>query len=258
MLPPGGEGEIKVTLTAKKGRKPEIHKQIIVRSDDPDKPEFALHMKGELYLDIAAEPSFVVMRDVPVGEPASASFELRVAKPGEVSITKVELEDETHFELEAVDETHYEVHFRGDPKVGNYASRVEVTTSAEDGKQLRVDVRALVVSNLKYAKSFRFTRREGAFAPRMIRVAARNGEAPELSKIEEPLGVLELSVGEAQGGAVTITATVDVAKFEALSQVQKDTRHSLFVHTDDPDEPKLEFFYSFRDPPPRTVEKPSL
>ena len=249
MIPPGGEGEIEVTLTAKAGSHAEIHKQIMVLSDDPETPEFALTMKGELFLDVSAEPSFIAMRDIRIGKQASTAFTLTIAEPDKTEITKVELEDDTHFELRQVEgePLGYELHFLGSPTVGNFSTRVEATTTAEAMPEVQIPVRAIVVSNLRYGKHVRFMRKDEVIGKRRIRISARQGDAPSIEKVEDPLGLLELTVGESKGPHVDIEAAVDMEKFAELSDHQKRSGHPLLVFTDDPDEPKIEITYMIRD-----------
>lgn len=247
MIPPGGEGEIKVTLTAKAGTHADIHKQIMVVSDDPETPEFALTMKGELFLDVSADPTFLTMRDVRVGKTASAPFTLTITEPDKTEITEVVLEDDTHFELRHVEGLTYEVHFRGSPTVGSYATRVEATTTAESMPEVQIPVRAFVVSNLRYGKHLRFMHKDGVIPMRRIRISARQGDAPKIAKIKDPLGLLDVKIGEPAGPHVDIEATVDMEKFAELSDHQQRSGHPLLVFTNDPDEPKIEITYMVRE-----------
>ena len=63
MIPPGGEGEIKVTLRPK-GTHTKISKNIVVYSNDPEQPRFTLTMKGTLLVDMIAQPPSVAIFDL--------------------------------------------------------------------------------------------------------------------------------------------------------------------------------------------------
>ncbi|MCA9706707.1 MAG: hypothetical protein KDK70_12720 [Myxococcales bacterium] len=75
MIPPGGEGEIQVTLRPK-GTHTQISKNIVVISNDPEQPSFTLTMKGSLLVDMIVQPASLMLSDLPPGEPGTQTFSL--------------------------------------------------------------------------------------------------------------------------------------------------------------------------------------
>lgn len=248
MLPPGGEGEIKVTLTAK-GNHEDILKRIVVVSNDPKQPRFTLTIQGKLLVDLRAEPRHLNMPEIKPGEPASVSFTLKISNPETTTIESVAVEDRDNFELrplepEADGQPRYQLHFRGSKKIGNYGTRVEVNSTSAHTPRLNIPVRAAVVSNLRYSKRLHFTRRDQGFYSPHLRISARDGVAPKISKVEDPAGLLTIEVREPVGATVTIVAQVEPDKYEALAEGERNKPHKLIVHTNDPHEPKLEVTYT--------------
>lgn len=248
MLPPGGEGEVKVTLTPK-GNHEEIIKRIIVVSDDPKQPRFTLTMKGKLLVDVKADPDNISLPEIEPGEPATMTFTVKVTDPANTKIESVVVEDQENFQLrplepEADGQLRYELRFRGSKTVGNFGTRVEVNTTAPNTPRLNIPVRASVVSNLRYGKRLTFTRRGEGFHSPNIRISTRDGVPPKISKVEDPDGLLTLEILEPVGGTVTIKANVDRSKYDALAEDKRKRSHKLTVHTNDRHEPKLEITYT--------------
>jgi len=248
VLPPGGEGEVKVTLTPK-GNHEDIIKRIVVVSNDPKQPRFTLTMKGKLQVDLRAEPHSLNLPEIEPGEPATIGFSLTISDPSTTKIESVELEDRENFELRALPvETEgvvpYELRFLGSKTVGSFGSRVQVKTTGKHTPELNIPIRAAVVSNLRYSKRVHFAKREQEFLARQIRFSTRDGVAPKIKKVEDPDGLLTIEIGEPVNGSVTLDASVDAAKYEALDEGERRKPRKLIVHTDDRHEPKVEISYT--------------
>jgi hypothetical protein len=252
VIPPGGEAEIEVTLTPK-GTRPEIEKRIVVLSDDPENSRFTLTMKGELVVDVRANPSTVNFRDVRTGEKGSKELELKIRKPDETKLSSVVVEDKDYYRLEELEgskpeERRYVLHFKGSKKVGSFTTRILVESNSEESP-LRIPVRARVVSNLRYTKRMSFVQKDGTYNKRLIRFTARDGVAPKLRKIVDPDGLLVLEKLDPKDGRISIKAQVDEKKLAKLDDEARAAAHYLYVHTNDPDEPKVELIYTIRDKP---------
>lgn len=247
MLPPGGEGEVKVTLTPK-GNHQDILKRIVVVSNDPKQPRFTLTMKGKLLVDVRAEPGNLNLPDIKPGEPAALRFALRITDPATTTIESIEVEDQDNFTIHPLPAeagvANYELRFRGSKTIGNFGTRVEVRTTGPHTPELNIPVRAAVASNLRYAKRMHFPLRDDAFLARQIRVSTRDGTAPQIKKVEDPAKLLVLEIREPVDGSVTIDARVDQAAYQALDEAQRKQPRTLTIHTNDPDEPRVEITYS--------------
>ena len=263
MIPPGGEGQIKVTLKPK-GRASKISKRVVVHTNDPEQPEFGLTMRGEMLVDVSVKPASVRIRDLKPGETGSGRFELIRSENSLAVIKSLTLEDEQNFSLREVPAEElagedaaelgrvggsegslgtYEVSFKGAQEVGTSTTYVVVKTTGENTPEVKVRVHANVAKNLRYLKTIRFTRRKGELVARQIHISARHGPAPTIKKIEDPAGLLVLEQQDTRGSLVTIDASVDVAKWEALDPADQGKVYELTVLTNDAEEPKVVIEY---------------
>jgi hypothetical protein len=247
VLPPGGEGEVEVTLTPR-GSQEHIVKRIVVVSNDPEQPRFVLTMQGKLHVDVRTEPANLVIPEVAPGHEATLSFAVVLSDPNTTAIESVVVEDQDNFELrplaaEAAGQQRYELRLRSGKGVGSYGTRVEIKTTGRHTPELNVPVRASVVSNLRYAKRIHFMQQDGAFGPRQVRISTRDGTAPTIAKVEDPDGLLDFEILPAKGATVSIEARLDEAKLAALDERERGRLRTLIVHTDDPDEPRVEIMY---------------
>lgn len=248
MIPPGGEGEIKVTLTPK-GNQPEISKRIVVESNDPEQPRFTLTMQGKLVFDVTANPTIVAMRDLPLNTPGTGTFALQLAEGSTAKIESVTIVDPDKFEVRRIDGTPdgnatYEVKYRGRDSVGNDATRVIVKTTGENTPELTIAVQASAALNLRYVNKVRFSYRDGALQERILRISARQGDAPKIQKLEDPDGLLDIEVLDPQGPMASVRLTVREDKLQALATEARAGMHKLIVHTNDKQEPRIEIEYS--------------
>jgi hypothetical protein len=243
VIPPGGEGEIKVTLRPK-GQQTEITKNIIVLSNDPEQPRFTLTMKGSLLVDVIAQPVTLRLRDLPPGKPGTETFSLLRTEGSTATVESIRIEDTDRFSIREIETAPgalatYEVGFEGRKEVGASTTSIIVATTGENTPELTIPVHASVAFNLRYPKRFGFTRRDGKLE-QTVRITTRRGDAPKIGKVEDPEGLLDFEVLEPEGPSTSIRVRV---RDDALTKHDDGVPHTLIVHTDDPDEPRLELEY---------------
>jgi hypothetical protein len=256
VLPPGGEGEIKVTLVPK-GIATNILKRIVVFSNDPEQPQFTLTLQGTLLVDLVAKPPVVSIPDLPLRKPGRDVFTLHRTEGSTAEVRSVRVEDEESFSVrrvaaEADALAAYEVRFRGRDTAGTSSTRVIVETTGENTPELFVSVRATAATNLRYTEQVRFMRRSGQVRPRTVRITARDGDAPRITKVEDPDDLLEVEVLPPSGQTANLRLAVLEARTEATAG---DAWHPLIVHTNDREQPRLELRYRI-DPEVRTNRRP--
>jgi hypothetical protein len=244
VVPPGGECEIKVTLRPKGGHT-EIEKDVVVLSNDPEQPRFTLTMKGTLLVDMEAVPRSLQMMNLAPGEPGIASVSVERSKDSAAAVKSVRVEDTKRFSIRAIETepgalATYEVRFAGG-KVGTAATKVIVETTGEHTPRLTIPVRASAAYNLVYPKRVTLTRRGNGPFEHNLRVSTRRGDPPKIVKVEDPDGLLDIEVLAPEGPTVDIRLRV-----RETANVGSHTAHQLRVHTNDPDEPKLEIEYELR------------
>lgn len=252
MIPPGGEGEIKVTLRPK-GQHKEITKNIIVISNDPEQPRFTLTMKGSLLIDVVAQPAAVAMHGLAPGKPGTETFSVRAAEGSTATVKSVRVEDPELFSVRPVDTepgalATYEVRFAGRKEVGVSTTNVIVETTGEHTPELKVQVRVMVTFNLRYPKRIGLTRRGEGPIERTIQISTRRGGAPKIEKVEDPDGLLDIEVLEPKGPSTGIHVRV---RDDAKGKLADGSKHKLYIHTDDEDEPRIEIEY-LSTPPPKS------
>jgi hypothetical protein len=255
VIPPGGEGKIKVTLHPK-GKATQITKRVVVHTDDPEQPQFALTMSGRLLVDVIAKPTSIKIDNLDANESGSATFKLDLGEGSDAKIESVEIDDTKNFALRRTDEdgsfpATYEVVFHGRDSVGNSPARIKVLTTGKNTPELLIPVRAIVAKNLRYIRSLRFARKEGVLQEREIHISARRGDAPKIGKVEDPDGLVEFEVQEARGALVSIKVKVIEERWNALDDKAKKLNHRLIVHTDDAEEPEIVFRYRVAPPSSR-------
>lgn len=220
-----------------------------MHSDDPEQPKFTLTMKGQLLIDLVAEPSNIVMRDLKVGARGTTTFELKRSEDSTAKIESVDILDTDNFKLrriegEADGDSTYEVTFLGRKEVGTVSTKIRVVTTGESTPLLVIPVRASAALNLRYLKSIRFSRKEGEIRDRVIRISSRFGDAaPKIKRVEDPDGLLEYEILPAEGSMASISAKIIKDKWEALDEKGRVGPHPLIVFTNDRDEPRLELEY---------------
>ncbi len=248
MIPPGGEGEIKVTLRPKGGN-PDITKNVVVYSNDPEQPRFTLTMKGTLLVDMVAVPPSVQLMNLAPGKPGTATVSLERSRGSAASVQSVRVEDTKRFSIREIEPqlgafASYEVRFAGG-EVGSAVTKVIVETTGEHTPRLTIPVRASVVYNLSYPKRLTLVRRgEGPFE-QTLRISTRRGDPPKIAKVEDPDGLLDIEVLEPDGPRVEIRLR---ARESEAAKIDERAAHELVVFTNDPEEPRLAIEYNFRIP----------
>jgi hypothetical protein len=249
VVPPGGECEIKVTLRPKGGHA-EIKKNVVVFSNDPEQPRFTLTMKGTLLVDMEAVPPSVQMMNLALGEPGIASVSVERSQGSAAAVKSVRVEDTKRFSIREIETrpgalATYEVRFAGG-NVGTTTTNVIVETTGEHTPRLTIPVRASAAHNLIYPKRVTLTRRASGPFEQNLRISTRRGDPPKIGKVEDPDGLLDIEVLEPDGPTVDIRLRV---RENETAKVDEHAAHKLWVHTNDPGEPKLELEYNLRTGP---------
>src|SRR5690606_36951179 len=136
--------------------------RVVVVSNDPEQPQFALTVEATLLVDMIAKPATVSMANLPLGKPGREVFELHRAEGSTAEIRSVRVEDESFSvrRIQAEGDAHaaYEVRFPGRDTAGTSSTRVIVETTGENTPELFLPVRASAAANLRYPEQVRFVR----------------------------------------------------------------------------------------------------
>lgn len=222
-----------------------IEKDVVVISNDPAQPRFTLTMKGTLLVDMDAVPPSVQMMNLARGEPGVATVSVERSQGSSATVKSVRVEDTKHFAIREIETqpgalVTYEVRFAGG-EVGTTSTKVIVETTGEHTPRLTVPVRATAAYNLVYPKRVTLPPNADGQFEENLRISTRRGDPPKIGKVEDPDGLLDIEVQGAKGPTVTIRLR---ARADATAKVDARVRHKLLVHTNDPDEPKIELEYN--------------
>jgi hypothetical protein len=232
-----------------KGGHTTIDKSVVVISNDPAQPKLTLTMRGTLLVDAEAVPPSVRLANLAPDEPGVATVSVERSQGSAATVKSVRIEDTERFTIREIEAqpgmlATYEVKFAGG-KVGNVSTNVIVETTGEHTPRLTIPVRASTEHNLAYPERLTITRSASGVFEQNLRISTRRGAPPKIGKVEDPDGLLDIEVQAATGPSVTIRLRVR----EDATNLDERVRHKLWVHTDDPDQPKVEVEYSLRTTP---------
>jgi hypothetical protein len=91
-VPPGGAGTIFVTLDTAY-RVGDLDKEVVVRTNDPARPEVVLHLKGRTFQPLTFKPGPLFLTDLVPGKKAVADVTLMNTGRGPVTVKEVRTAD---------------------------------------------------------------------------------------------------------------------------------------------------------------------
>jgi len=221
-----------------------MKKTVTVYSNDPETPQLVLTLAGELWVDVAAEPSRISFRELRVDDPASQTLTLSVTNPDEVRITDVTLDDD-HFSItpvagEDTAQKRYEVVYRGHGELGRINDRIRVAYTGPDGDQhVDVPLWAQIVGDLRYPNAVFFGKRADGYEARKVKLSTRSGKAVRILSAKDPKGLLDAKILKGQGPEIELELSVN----EAHASVDS-ARGQIEIRTTDRLEPKVTLPYT--------------
>lgn len=210
-IPPGGATEIRTIFdTAKRSGK--VRKDVTVRSNDPDRPEIKLHLLANILVNVRVEPRVLDLGRLAAGETAEREFTVTLLEPAKTPVLGAAVDDE-RFALERVETgrpglLRYRLRFAGAQEPGRVQARVVVRYRDKKEREVWVTVTGRVAGPLDYPRVLRFIRGESGFAPRTITITARPGQTVRIESVEDPAGLLDLTLLAAEGERALIRAAV--------------------------------------------------
>ncbi|MCP4199562.1 MAG: DUF1573 domain-containing protein [Proteobacteria bacterium] len=245
-IPPGGEGEIKATVTTK-GRSGDFKRRITVSSNDPKTPNFYFTIKGEIVGELTIKPARIVFANLKKSEKATIDVSVTVNEPDKIKITSVAIKN-PHFKVQQKEGTPekgglYEVTFNGSDNLGTTAAQLIVVLEGSAKPFVEVPVSSIIFGNLSYPRMLYFPKNNDRYPPRNFVISTRDGANVTIAKIEDPDKLLDLKIERNGVPRVTISATVADQK----AKHDQTFKHKLILHTDDKDEPKIEIEYRILD-----------
>lgn len=242
VIPPGGEGYVKAIFDTG-GRKGKTNKKVYVYSNDPSNPKVALSLKGEIVVEVEANPSRLNFGNFVKRQTGSRDFFVTINDPNQVRISSVTIGDKRFsIELGRVDSAgraHYKVTFLGSDTTGRISKKMKINLVGASTPYIDVLVQVTVVSDIVYRKSLDFRQQGGQYAPLEVSFRTRSGTPVEILGVEDTGGLLETQILERKGHRSALKAQVVNPKAVPLSR----RRHKLIVSTNHEEEPELEISY---------------
>jgi len=135
-IPPGEEGEIKVTFdsSSRHGRG-KIHRTITVPSNDPEQPKVELSLTGEVLVEIEITPRYLNFGTIQKGEERSGSVKVRFPCDPTRQVTQVESltkgisAEQVSSKSAEPGETEIQIRLSKDVPVGRLSGRVQISTT---------------------------------------------------------------------------------------------------------------------------------
>ncbi|OGL43451.1 MAG: hypothetical protein A2W05_09290, partial [Candidatus Schekmanbacteria bacterium RBG_16_38_10] len=141
VIPPGGNGEIKVSFSSKNFQG-EIKRTVQVFSNDPDKGMYTLNIKSNVRAFLEANPKNVDFGSLKNGETVSRRIAIKnlTNEPVTIKEVKTDLKDikigEFEKEINPNEETTINLTLTSSSSPGNFFGNIEITTSQHSDKKL--------------------------------------------------------------------------------------------------------------------------
>lgn len=197
-VPPGGESKISSRLSLV-GRSGPQQKTILIESNDPDKPQFTLTLKGVAGAAINVQPAQIFLNNLPAGSKPTANVILSSGDGESFSIKAVE---STSPQLEAqvtgIEEGkayRIDLSMREPIEAGLFRATVVVQT--DHPKRPTVEVPVILVSQRELVVAPReivFERPDADPVSRFVLLRHADGTPVEIDRVEPPTPSVKVAV----------------------------------------------------------------
>jgi len=247
VIPPNGEGEVKVTYNSGR-RKGQQSKTVYVHSNDPEQPKLALKVKGQVKEAVVCSPTRLEFGKVVQGESSAKQVTVTPGEGEKAKVKSVEVTSEylsaDFSETTAGDTKGYviDVTLSPDAPRGRLSSQLKIETDNEHAPIVTVSVMATVTGEI-------------VTTPDRLSLILQAGEENKSSVV---------SVNKMRGGPFTISKVeCDVEHVTTdLQTVEKGKRYkvqvngdphapicrangTITIHTDDRNDPTIDIPLTF-------------
>jgi hypothetical protein len=259
-IPPGGEGKIKVKVSTR-GRKGNLQKTVVVQSNDPKQPRYALKIKGIVEVIAAFEPDRLNLKNIAKGETVTRTVKISGREADKLKITELVSSKPEELTAELVTEEGKpaaKITFKAGDKAGRLSARVTGKTNLKNPKEIFLYVYGQVSDDLVAERPFIFfPTHAGAGAESLLAETAsilvapfkKKNQAVKL-KVTSLAGTpFELTGVEDPEGSVIGTAKKENNEWQVflmLAKKPKKPRGVVRILTDRDDQPAIEVRYNVR------------
>jgi hypothetical protein len=241
-IPPGGETEVKATLSTKH-KHGTLRKAVTVTSNDPNTPKLILTLKGEVITDIVVKPDYFYLGRLKKGEKAEKAFSAVSSDPEKIKILSVKI-DHDRFTIDPspdVETTgNYTLRFKGGRELGAISTAVDIRYRSDQERHTKVPVRLEVIGDLIYTQYIRFFERDGKFPAREVTFSSGSGKPVVLKSARDPHGLLKLTIDRSDKKRPKVRAEVR----NRQTSYAAPKRYEFNVRTGDRDQPEVRVGYT--------------
>ena len=189
-IPPGESAELSTRLTLA-GRSGELHKTILVESNDPANPALQLALVGKTSEDFVIQPSVLVLRKDSRSQSASGAVQIRatdgsafeigelVSASGKLKLRADPMPDGKAYQISA--------NFDEDMPAGEHSDQITISTNLKGGKPATVGAIVLIPSPISVAPAkIVLEENPQASVSRTIILKAPKNEKIEIARIDTP------------------------------------------------------------------------
>jgi len=129
-IPPGGEGKITLKVHTR-GYQGTIHKSATVKTNDPNRKQFLLRIKGTVQVAVHVSPRHIQLRGK-IDEPVTRTAEIRaeLERPLELTPHQFTLKDKVTYSIQEIEKgKRYEVRFTSLPGASHYRGVLRLKTN---------------------------------------------------------------------------------------------------------------------------------
>jgi hypothetical protein len=189
-IPPGESAELSTRLTLA-GRPGDLHKTILVESNDPANPAQQLALAGKAAADFEIQPSILVLRKDSPSKPASGFVQIRATNgspfkitnlasaSGDITLRADPLPGENAYQISA--------NFDLNPPPGEHPDQITLSTNFKGGRTTTIGALIMVPAPISVAPS-KIVLEENPYSSvsRTIILKAPQKEKIEIASIETP------------------------------------------------------------------------
>ncbi len=189
-IPPGESAELSTRLTLA-GRPGDLHKTILVESNDPSNPALQLALAGKAAAEFEIQPSILVLRKDSPSKPASGSVQIRAtdgspleitnlaSASGNISLRADPLPGENAYQISA--------NFELNPPPGEHPEQITLSTNFKGGRTTTISALVVVPAAIAVAPSkIVLEENPDSTVSRTIILKAPPNEKIEVASIETP------------------------------------------------------------------------
>lgn len=238
-IPPGGEGEVKVTFNTK-NRHGRTRKTITVPSNDPDQPKVQLSITGNILVEVEITPRYLNFGTIKKGEERSGSVKVRFPSDPTLRVTKVKsLSKGIHAKQVSTKsgETEIKIWVDKDVPIGRLSGRVQISTTSPNKSTDTIIVVASVQGEIIAQPSVLsgVFRKGDPKAIRSVNLIERGKRNLKIKKVEEDTGLFTINVVKVKKGEhyrieLSLKDDAQLGRFQG----------KLKIHTNHPDQRVIE------------------